>query len=162
MKIQEMVFTLVALMIFFAMVGMIYFSINVVGLREKVQELRDKEARESIKKISGMAEFTFTPTTDCTSCIDLDKVIFMKSNRAYEELWSFDYLVIEILDSKLPNQECTAANYPDCNKVTLIKKTGDFGAASGAFVALARWDPNIGWFRYELGKIYASGENIGS
>jgi hypothetical protein len=159
MKIQQMAFMLVALVIFFALVALVYFTISIASLERAVTILEDAEARELVRSFHGSPEFTFTSAGDCSSCIDLDKVLFLKESEAYNNFWNLDLLVIEViypLDPNLADVECTRSNYPKCGKITLIEKP-NFGARSEAFVTLARWDPEIDNFRYELGRIAVSG-----
>ncbi|MBI2451819.1 hypothetical protein HYV50_01935 [Candidatus Pacearchaeota archaeon] len=153
-----MAFVLVATFIFFALVGLVYFSLSLANLREKAQTLADNEARETIKTLAGSPELTFTSSSDCSSCIDLDKAIILKELPAYQSLLNLDYLMIEKLYPNSTSRECTALNYPDCDKITIINK-GNIRASS-AFVTLVRWDSSIGSFRYELGRIHASGKNL--
>lgn len=160
MKIQQMAFMLVAVMIFFSMVGMIYFSISLSNLKDKAIELQDKEARETVRKISGIPEFAFTSSGDCSACIDFDKLMQMKNSNVYQNLWSFDYLMVEKLNSDFPDVECTETNYPNCEKIILINKGGDV-ATKTAFVSVAFWDDQLEWFRYDVGRVHASGRNLG-
>jgi hypothetical protein len=164
MKIQQMAFMLVATVIFFSMVGLIYFSITLTNLRTQAEDLRKNEAREIVKSISRTPELSFTSTTTCSQCLDLDKALLLKDlahSGAYENFWDLDYLEVEIVYPHVSGQvECTRANYPNCNKLVIINKTENFGLASSAFVSLARWDPDMNDFRYEFGRIHASGENL--
>jgi hypothetical protein len=165
LKIQQTAFMLVLVVIFFFMVGLIYLSISLANLREKAQQLRDDEAKEIVRSISGLPELAFTSSSDCVSCIDFDKALQLSEalkSGPYENFWNFDFLMIEkIYPQTSPDVvECTASNYPDCNRLILISKTSDFGAAQSAFVTLARWDENMNYYRYELGRIHASGENV--
>ncbi|MEK6855139.1 MAG: hypothetical protein AABX73_02870 [Nanoarchaeota archaeon] len=159
LKIQQMAFVLVALMIFFSLVALVFLSIWLSDLKGNTQELKDKEALEIIRKISGTPEFTFTSSSDCSSCIDLDKVIMAKSMDSYQNLFNLDYLLIERVYPPATGGECTRSNYPNCNQITIIKKTEDYGLAPGAFVTLASWSSEKNSFKYEIGRIYASGYN---
>ena len=159
MKIQQMAFVLVAVMIFFGMVALIYFSISFSNIKDRAESLREKEAREIVKKISSSPEFS-SDIGDCSSCVDLDKVLMLKEEEDYKKFWNLDYLVVEKISNKTSVIECTKVNYPDCDKITIIEKTQDFGLVDEAFVTLIRWDPDLGSsgsFRYELGRVYASG-----
>jgi hypothetical protein len=152
MKIQQMAFMLVALMIFFGMVALIYFAINLSNLESQVNRLQDQEAQELVRKLSGTPEFIFTSSTDCSSCIDMDKVERIADPITglidkYENLWNIDYLMVEcIYTSKASG--CSP-------EVEVIKKTDQLSTKT-AFVTLAQWDDDIKSFRYDLGKIHAS------
>ena len=157
LKIQQMAFMIVALVVFFAMVGLIYFSLSLANLKEKVTALQDEEARELVRKFTGTPEFIFTASGDCSSCIDLDKVYQHYLNgELYKDFWNIDYLMIERIYSLSSTKKCTSQNYPECQELELIKNREDFEAVSSAFVTLARWDPQINDYRYEFGRIHVS------
>jgi len=161
MKIQQMAFVLLAIMIFFAMVGLIYFTISIANVQASAEELRDNEARETVKKLSGSPELGFTSTTDCSSCIDLDKALILKDSTRYQNFWNLDFLMIEKISPESSSVECTKTNYPDCSQITLINKGGSLSTKT-AIVAIAHWDGNRQSFVYELGKIHASAKILGN
>lgn len=163
MKIQQMAFMLVMIIIFFLLAGLVFFVFYFSSLQGSAETLREKEAREVVKSITGTPELAFTSSRDCTQCIDLDKALILKTmiaSGAYTNFWEIDYLVIEKIDGE-PEKECTPVNYPECNKVTLIEND-QYGLATSSFAALARWDEDMNDFRYEFGRIHASGVNSGS
>ena len=155
MKIQEMAFVLVAIMIFFGLVIVLYLSIRLSSLRQDVSFLAQEEASTLVRNLAGSPELAFT-VRDCSNCIDMDKVMALKNLTAYRNFWNFDYLRIEKV---YPAQkgECTNANYPNCQSITIIPKE-NFGAPPSAFVSLCRQAFENGEFypKCELGKIYAS------
>lgn len=158
LKIQQMAFVLVALMVFIAMVGIVFFSFYLTDLREEVGELKDREARELVRKLSSSPEFVFSPES-CVSCIDFVKVLMIKDTVEYKKFWNLDYLVIEKLNNKTKEQkiECNTANMEECDKITIIGNN-NYGSSKSSFVSLARWDNNLGGgnYRFDLGKIYVS------
>ena len=160
MKIQQMAFMLVVLVIFFSMVALVYFAFSFSGLKAQAQELRDDEAREIARKLASTPEFAFTSSSDCSSCIDFDKALIMKDNAAYTRFWNLDYLMIERIYPKDGNSLCAKNNYPDCNQLVVIDKSNSKIATKTAFVALAYWDQNLNDFRYELGRVHVSGNNL--
>jgi len=168
MKIQQMAFLLVAITVFFAMIALIYFSLSLSGLRGSATQLQDEEARALVRKLSGSAEFAFTSSSDCSSCIDLDRALALKEKKDdFETLWNLDHLFIERLSPTYPEGECTTSilgNYPnDCNKITILNKTSNY-ATKTAFVTLVRWEPSLnggaGGYKYEFGRIHASPKEI--
>ena len=157
MKIQEMAFVLVAIIIFFAMVALVYLSIRLSSLREDVTLQREQSARELVKKLSDIPEFSWA---DCSGCIDADKVLVLKNRASYKKLWDVDYLMVEKVYPNKTKIECNKANYPDCTTITLINNTKDYGAPTSAFVALCRYEADGDYTKCELGKIYASAKAI--
>ncbi|MAG37775.1 hypothetical protein CMI45_00085 [Candidatus Pacearchaeota archaeon] len=160
-KIQQMAFVLVALMIFFALVSLIFFKIKISDVREGAVDLKEEEAKELVRKLAGSPEFSFTASSDCSNCIDLDKTLMLSERQVYDGFWNLDYLAVErVFPSE--EEECSRQNYPDCNKIEIIGE-GDSGAVFSDFVSLCRWEQSgeKGYFKCEIGRILASGEGIG-
>ena len=159
MKIQQTAFMLVALVLFFSMIALVYFSISLANLREQAQYLREKEALENVKMIAATPEFAFTSSSDCSNCVDLDKVLMLKEQSSYKNFWKFEGLEVEIVYPKPPNEdECTKANYPNCKRITVISSVEK--RPKTAFVSLAFWDSSTDTYKYILGKIHATEKNI--
>ena len=160
MKIQEMAFVLVAIMIFFALVAIVYFSILSGNLKKDAVTLREDEAKELVRKMASSPEFTLND--QCASCIDVDKVIALKDRNGYEGFWGLDYLAVEFI---YPGREgeCNRANYPNCKRITIVGNSVEIGKASEAFVSLCRFEPSqeIGYEKCEMGRILVSGKGIG-
>lgn len=156
-KIQEMAFVLIAIIIFFAMVALVYFSIRLSSLKADVSMLREQGAKETARKLSDIPEFSWQ---ECSGCLDLDKIMVLKGKEAYKNFWEIDYLAIERTYPERAKTECTSSNYPDCSRIVLINKTKDYGSPVSAFVALCWFDFAYDSVKCELGKIYASAEAI--
>jgi hypothetical protein len=160
MKIQQMAFMLVAVMIFFSMVALVYFSISMSNLKESAEQLKEDEAQAIARQLSGTPELAFTAGSDCASCIDIDKAFAMSqiSGSDYgKKFWNLDYLKIEIIYPLSPEKPCLSfADYPDCTDIIIISLPAGKGLSGTktAFVALARWDSNQGIYRYDLGKVH--------
>lgn len=155
MKIQEMAFVLVAIMIFFGIIALLYLSIRMSSLKANVETLGQDEAREMVRKLSSSPELAFT-VRDCPNCIDMDKAMVLKNMKKYRNLWNLNYLKIERVYPEGVG-ECVATNYPNCKSITIIDKE-NFGAPPSAFVALCRQVSEFGerYPKCELGRIYAS------
>lgn len=155
MKIQQMAFVLVALMIFFVIVTLFYFSVKVRSLEQSATTLRADEARELSKKIASSPELSWSG--ECDNCIDMDKAMMLQDRKSYEGFWGVDYLAIEkIYPSN--GADCTLANYPDCGKITIVK--GEIGTPANAFVSLCRWEGSEKYEKCEIGRVYVRGESI--
>ena len=157
MKIQEMAFVLLAIIIFFAMVSLVYLSMRLTGIREDVGFQREQAARELVRKLSDIPEFSWSA---CSGCVDADKVLALKSRRSYEGLWDVDYLMVEKIYPNSTKRECNSANYPDCTTITIINNTKQIGTPTSAFIALCRFDSSLDYTKCELGRIYASAKAI--
>lgn len=151
-KIQQMAFVLVALVLFFVLVGLFVLLVSSNSLREKAELLREAQALEQVRKLATSPEFAFTAAGDCESCIDLDKVFALKERTSYKEFWKLPMLQV----IKISNQEeCTKTNYPNCGSITLAGQKENV-IAKGAFVALCRYSDK--GYSCELGKIIAGFE----
>ena len=157
MKVQEMAFVLLAIILFFAMVSIVYFSIRLSSLRGDVTAQREQAAKETVRKLSDIPEFSWA---DCSNCIDVDKVFMLKGRASYKNLWDVDYLSIEKVYPNATNRECNNANYPDCTTITLVNKTVYSGISTSAYVALCRFEPQGDYTKCEIGKIHASAKAI--
>ena len=158
MKIQEMAFVLLAIMVFFALVLLIYFAIKTAGLKEDVGLQRQEAAKQLAMRLSGVPEFSWA---GCSGCVDADKIIELKGRKSYENLWGLDYLMVERVTPELSNVECTSGNYPQCGRITIISKTLNIGTPVTAFVALCSFNADKGGYeKCELGRIYASGKAV--
>ncbi len=157
-KIQQMAFVLVALIIFIAIASLFYLSISFSNLKKKASYLNDEEAIESVRKLHSTPEFALT-SQECSNCIDLDKVFLLKNRRSYQGFWNFDFLMVEKI-SPIKNEECSDGNYPNCKTITIIESQ-KIGTPSIAYVSLCHWsNEKGGYLKCELGRIYASGKAI--
>ena len=160
LKIQQMAFVLVALMIFFGLVSLIYFRLRVSNIEDSAVNLKDEEAKELVRKLSGSAEFAFT-SEDCSNCIDFDKVLILSERKSYEGFWNLKHLEIQKV---YPESEgiCNRQNYPKCDTLKIIDSGENTGAITSSFVSLCRWESGKGegYYKCEIGRILASGEGI--
>lgn len=157
LKIQQMAFVLVAIMIFFGFVALFYFSVRIGTLEGSVEDLREQEVKESVRKMTGVGEFAWT-VDDCSACVDLDKVLALSEREAYEDFWGVPFLqVVRVYPSF--EGECTRENYPRCGQITLVD-SGANSVAHSAFVALCRHESSESYNKCELGKIIMGFETV--
>jgi hypothetical protein len=153
LKIQEMSFVIVAIVIFFAMVAVLVISIVFSNINGSAKDIKDTNARKLISTIASSPEFAWTE--QCESCVDKDKLFALsKQKEKYSSFWGVDYLAIENIYPKYQG-ECTGANYPYCESITLVNKTEYYGTLSEAYISLCN-EASDGTARCELAKIVAS------
>src|SRR3989338_5253518 len=58
MKIQQMAFMLIALMIFFSLVGLLLLKVKFSGLKEKATDISEKNAILLVEKLANSPEFS--------------------------------------------------------------------------------------------------------
>lgn len=155
MKIQEMAFVLVAVMVFFGLAVLFYITIRMAGMKDSATMLQQNEAMEMVKKLAASPEFAWT-ANDCSNCVDMDKLMAIKNMTEYRNFWGLDYLKVERIYPQ-GSGECTKQNYPDCQSITLVP-AGNFGTPPFAFVSLCRYDFKDGqsYKKCDIGKIYAT------
>jgi hypothetical protein len=156
LKIQQMAFVLVAMIVFFALVSLVYFSIRVNVLKKQVVNLEDEKAKQIVQRLSSIPELKWE--NDCSSCIDLDKAMILKNRTVYKDFFGLDYLAFEILYPSRTDRECTTGNYPDCKWITL-SKSGDF-IDTTSYASLCRFDQSTSSEKCELGLVHAAGKAI--
>ena len=164
MKIQQMAFMLIAVMIFFALVGLIILTIGFSGLKEKATNLQEENAMLLVSKLANSPEFSCGQAFESKeNCIDLDKTFVLKKNiDKYKNFWGVSGIEIIKIYPENKNLVCTNANYPDCDTLELIPKATGISAEN--FVSLCRKEYNsetsIIYDKCELGKILVKYEKI--
>ena len=163
MKIQQMAFMLIAITIFFAIVGMLILVIRSTGIKGDADALQEENARLLVTKLSNSPEFSCGEAfgTEKTNCIDGDKVILLAQNlENYEDLWGKLNIEIRVIYPVRREIPCNLENYPNCNFIQLGDKdiSGDFSN----FVALCRKerDGNVIKNKCELAKVFVNYEEI--
>ncbi|MBP6857240.1 hypothetical protein KBC25_02340 [Candidatus Pacearchaeota archaeon] len=142
MKIQQMSFMLIAVFLFFALVGMIVLGFMLGNLKNNATTLKEQNAMLLASRMASSPELWCGEVygREKTDCIDLDKVMALKANiREYSEFWKISSLEIrKIYPSTVPKKEieCTKSNYPNCNLITLINKKDSYDVSN--YVALCR------------------------
>ena len=161
MKIQQMAFMLIAVMVFFALVGLLVITVKFSGLKGQATELAEKNAMLLVTKLANSPEFSCGDAFGGSrvSCIDADKLMALKNNiEKYEDFWGVSKMEIFIYTTE-GSGECTSGNYPDCNKITLISGAG---ISTENFVSLCRkeFDGRRNYDKCELAKILVSYERV--
>lgn len=164
MKIQQMAFMLIAVMVFFALVGLLVVTIGFSGLKEKATALQEKNAMLLASKLANSPEFSCRQNENC---IDFDKVFILKDNidkykTGNKNFWRVSGIeIIKIFPENSGFTECNSQNYPNCDKITLIP---GIGTSPGNFVSLCRKEFDSESYttydKCELGKILIKYEKI--
>ena len=160
LKIQQMAFVLIAVTLFFAIVGLFVLTFSFSGLRESAAILEEENALALVSQIANSPEFSCGGVFDETNlnCIDADKAMALKENvETYSKFWGVKGIEIRKIYPELAagEIECERENYPECNILTLISSSKGVGVSS--FVSLCRRDFDIEKSRFqnkcELAKI---------
>jgi len=163
-KIQQMAFMLLAVTLFFVLVGLFVLVIRFAGIGESATALEEKNALLLTTKMANSPEFSCGNVygTGNTNCVDGDKVMALMQNiENYDGFWGNGVSNIEI--KKIYPQEetklCTLGNYPDCNTIRMI--SGEVkGFSAENFVSLCRKESESGktYDKCEIAKILVSYE----
>ncbi len=161
LKIQEMSFMLIAVVLFFILAGLFAVSMIYSNLHKSATQIEEEKTYSAIMNLAGSAEFSCGKP----NCIDADKLIALASEQSgvYKKFWSFSSLVI-VTESGLNKKEsemieCTKGNYPDCDKIVVFDKNKD-ETIKKTFVALCRKESenNRIYDKCEIAKIWAGSE----
>jgi len=154
LKIQQMAFMLMAVTLFFVLVGMFVLVMTFSGLKESAQGLEEKNAILLATKLANSPEFScgFSFGETKIACVDADKIMVLKENiERYDNFWGISNVEIRKIFPEGVAKECSFANYPNCNIIKLrdkdIKGTGE----AKNFVSLCRQESFEGEL-YDKGK----------
>ena len=139
LKIQQMAFMLIAVTLFFILVGMFVLSIYLSDLRNTALVFEEKNARLLVAKLANSPEFSCGEAFKGkkTNCIDADKVMMLRENiNKYSGFWDVENIEIRIIYPESTNIECTLENYPDCNIIKI--RDGPITEEFSNFVSLCR------------------------
>lgn len=164
MKIQQTAFVLIAVTMFFILIGMFFLNMQLSKMEDEATKEREREALTLVSRLANSPEFSCGSSFEGESrgtCIDFDKVMSLKDNiEEYEDFWEVEGIeLVKVYPSEESRTECTRENYPDCNKITIIEsnKTG-----KESFVSLCRKN-DLGYYtksNCEVGKLIVKYEEI--
>ncbi len=150
LKIQEMAFVLIALVLLFALGGVFFTSWRVHNAQTEVTSLQEYAGGQLLSHLVNTPELQGS----CQGCLSWDKAwVLAQENTSLGDEWNLDYASVQVLGD---NTTCTSQNYPGCGSITLIKGS-TYGTARRAFTAVCYWDNTIGQERCQLGMLLVSG-----
>jgi hypothetical protein len=150
LKIQEMAFMLMAVIIFFVMAGMFFLVIMYNDMHNQANIL------EKEKAVSTVVNLADTPEFSCGHlCLDADKLIVMTNRAGYENFLPITSLVVIKISKDEERIECSEKNYPYCNYFKVFDKGIENEQGVETFVSLCRKEKTGGYVydKCELGRI---------
>ena len=141
MKIQQMVFMIIAITILFVLVGLFFLSISFSNLKKTATNLAEESSKLLVSKLANSPEFSCGNafgTISQSNCIDFDKIIGLKEEiESYSDFWGVAKIEIRKI---YPNGSrlCNEANYPDCEILKILDKDVKTLSYSSNFVSLCR------------------------
>lgn len=165
MKIQQMIFMLLAVFLLFILVGLFFLSISLSNLKETATQLGEKNAMLLVSKLANSPELSCGNAfgSSRTNCIDFDKVIALNNLENYGNFWGLAKIEIRKIYPDAGGVLCTKENYPDCGIVKLVDKNVAISPYSSNFVSLCRkgTDEKIIYDKCELALLMVSSEYKG-
>lgn len=159
MKIQQMAFMLMAITLFFVMVGLFLLTTTFSGLKDKAESLDEKNALLMVSKLSSSPEFSCGESfgSQRVNCVDADKLMgLLTKKEQYQSFWGMDLIQVRKIVPVGEEIECNLSTYPNCNLFN-IHSTANIAGDKSIFVSLCRKDLDNGrtYNKCELGKLYA-------
>ncbi|MDD5193450.1 MAG: hypothetical protein PHF67_02585 [Candidatus Nanoarchaeia archaeon] len=162
-KIQEMAFMIVAVVLFFALAGLFLFSIFYVNMVKEANSLREFKTLSSVVNLANSPEFSCVDLR--TNCVDEDKLINLVDRKTYRNFWQFSSL--RVIKSSAFNKteseiiKCNLGNYPNCDEFVIYDKKVKNERLIQSHVALCRTEYEIDYYdKCEIGKLIAGTEVI--
>lgn len=162
LKIQQMTFMLIAVTLFFSLVGIFVVVIRFSGLKETSKSLEEKNAMLLVSKLASSPEFSCENAFSAKSnCIDFDKLMALKEDEKYEDFWGVAEIEIRKIYPDKGNVICTTSNYDECGLIKVLSKNAKKLPASANFVSLCRKEISEGMIydKCEIAKLFISGED---
>ncbi|MEK6760569.1 MAG: hypothetical protein AABX93_01450 [Nanoarchaeota archaeon] len=158
LKIQQMAFMLMAITLFFALVGMFFLTIQVSKIRESASVLEEKNALLLVTRLANSPEFSCGNSFGITaiSCVDSDKIMALKNKAEdYNGFWGTSNIEIRKIYPATNPVECTSSNYPNCNIIKINEE--EIESEYSNFVSLCRKEIANGqtYNKCELAKLMA-------
>ena len=139
LKIQQMAFMLIAVTLFFVLVGLFVLSIYVSNIKNSASIFEEKNAMFLVTKLANSPEFSCGEAFKGkkTNCVDADKVMMLRENiNKYSDFWDVENIQIVKIHPVSNPLDCTLENYPNCNIIKI--REGKITEEFSNFVSLCR------------------------
>jgi hypothetical protein len=164
-KIQQTAVMLIAVTLFFVLVGLFVLSFRLSGLKNEATTLQEQNAILLVTKLSNSPEFSCGESFSGKkiNCVDADKIMMLREDiTKYNNFWGVaDIKIRKIYPTTDGDVECTLSNYPQCNVINLIQK-GVVGTYESSFVTLCRKEikDNSFYDKCELARLMVSYKTV--
>jgi len=148
LKIKQMSFMLLAVVLFFIIVGLFFISFSFSRLKQDATTLNKENAIATALRLAGSPEFSCGKDY----CISLDKAMALRGMSSYSGFWGVSSIEIWKLSG---NRNCTISNYPDCDVIVIANNKDANQILTPLFVSLCRKEVenNAVYDKCELGKL---------
>lgn len=150
MKIQQMAFMILAVFLFFILVGLFFLSIELRSIRQEAMILNEEAAISSLQVISGMAEFSYDSREPLT--LDEDKLRVLSTIFGYDSFWEVSSIKVYKV---YPVEKMIKCPAQDCNYYEIYNNGQKNVKEYSTFVSICRKVKEFGYVydRCEIGKI---------
>ena len=145
-KIQQMAFMLIAVVVFFALVGIFVLAFGLSSIKETANLLEQKNAMLLVSKLANSPEFSCGESYGGTrvNCVDFEKIMALKENIGkYKGFWGVSNIEVRKMSDYRQEVACSLFNYPDCNVLRLLENSSQ-GYDYSNFVSLCWKEGNQG------------------
>ena len=164
-KIQQTAVMLIAITLFFVLVGLFALSFRLSRLKNEASTLQEQNAILLVIKLANSPEFSCGESFSGKkiNCVDADKVMILKGSvTKYNNFWGVaDIKIRKIYPTTDGDIECTLSNYPQCNVINLIQE-GVVGTYESSFITLCRKEikDNNFYDKCELARLMVSYKTV--
>lgn len=150
LRIQEMAFMLLAVFLFFTLVGLFALTLVYTNVSDSASQIAEDRTLSSVTSLADTPEMSCVASK--SNCIDGDKLVNLIDKEIYGSLWPYSSLSI-ISFSGFNKEErdllvCTKANYPNCDVFNIYDKGAETERKISTHVALCRKELENG-FTYD-------------
>lgn len=154
-----MAFMLIAITLFFALVGMFFLTIQFSKIKNTAGILEEKNALLLVTKLANSPEFLCGESfgTGKINCVDSDKVMALRNSaEKYKDFWGVNNIEIRKIYPSYGGKECNAGSYPNCDIIKIDK--GIITSEYSNFVSLCRKESSEdkGFDKCEIAKLIVS------
>jgi len=144
LKIQQMIFMIVAVALLFVLVGIFFLSINLSNVKQTATNLAEQNSILLVSKLANSPELSCGNAfgTSRTNCIDFDKLISLSKKTEYSDFWGVAKIEVRKILPDEGDKVCDDSNYPDCGIVNVLNKNVKILPYSSNFVSLCRKETN--------------------
>jgi hypothetical protein len=164
LKIQQMIFMIVAVVFLFVLVGLFFLSISLNKIQKESTNIAEREAITLVSRLANSPEFSCGNAygSNKPNCIDFDKVMVLKENIAkYSDFWGVAKIEIRKVYPNQGNMSCKEENYPNCGDLKILDKNVEILSYSSTFVSLCRKESSVAgpYSKCELARLMVSSED---
>jgi hypothetical protein len=163
LKIQQMIFMIVAVVLLFVLVGIFFLSISLSSIKQTSTNQAEENSMLLVSKLANSPELSCGNSfgTSRTNCNDFDKVISLMKKGEYSDFWGVAKIEIRKILPDEGDTICTNDNYPNCGIVNILNKNVKILPYSSNFVSLCRkeTDGKIIYDKCELALLLIASED---